>query len=53
MAYNAEGSVGNVEAGRYMTLGTAVVILLILAAIVSNLRDPGGSLRSSSRPQPP
>ncbi len=41
MARDAAGGVGCAAAGRYVTLGTAVVILLILAAIASNLRDPG------------
>jgi hypothetical protein len=41
VARDAAGGAGGAEAGRYVTLGTAVVILLILAAIVSNLRDPG------------
>ena len=41
LARDAACGVGRVEQGRYVTPGTAVVILLILAALASSMRDPG------------
>jgi hypothetical protein len=41
VARDAACGVGRVEEGRYVKPGTVVVILLILAALASNMREPG------------